>query len=1024
MLAFILNRRTGKVTMKNSRICLSIFILSFFYQTAFAQPGAEIEIEKPAKYENRKLRSEKTGEKKLSLPKRLYQNTVTHYNYYFNANARLNDLVDVAKAGFKDDYTQLLPFYNYTLEATSQNKTELDSIVYKCTAGILLHDLRNDWIDNMFLILAKAYFFRNDLDSAGLTLQYINFAFAPKEAGGYDIPIGSNASNDKGQFTISTKEKNTFIKKILSRPPSRNESFIWQIRTLIENKELGEAAGIMEILRSDPNFPKRLQKDLHEQLAFWFYKQQVYDSAASHLSQALDNAKGTQELARWEYLVAQMYQLAKNNVASAKYYSLAMKHTTDPVMDVYARLSSLRLGNSDKKENLQDNIDALLAMAKKDKYSTYRDIIYYAIANIELERKNYTAAQKSLLKSVEYTANNPAQRTQAFLLLADMNYDQHAYIDAQRFYDSLDETQLIKQVEKDRVDLRKPFLKTIAENIQIIKDQDSLQALAKMTPEQREVILKKQKKDKKGKESKEEDKPNFNPAVKQEAADLFATNGSGNDFYFYNSSTKSRGFSEFKVKWGDRPNVDNWRRKAAVDKTSTKFTDVDDVVEKGGDNGKDGIVDTANLALGNTIPVTPDELKKSNEAIEEALHTNGGIFLNKLEELPGAIEAYEELLRRFSNSKFKAEALFNLVYAYQKTGDKTKADQSKNLLLKDTATSKYATLIKSPDTGITKGKISPATKKYEEIYNLFIEGSFLQAVEEKKIADSMYNKSYWTPQLLFIEAIYYIKQENDTTAIKVLTDLSTLFPDNPMAVKAKTMIDVLSRRKEIEEYLTKLDVKRSVDGAVSKGNFESTIKPVKTTITRTVKTDTTSIAKTEPIKADKLKDTTIEKTEIDTSGVVITEPTTSTQVTNDTITNEPDNPNNSTATKTYSYVPSAPQYVVTILDKVDPVYATEARNAFDRFNKQKFYSQVINVSGVKVDDRFNLILQGPFPDAAAAIAYIDEVKPNTSRGILPWLSAEKYFFFIISDQNLELLKNSKDMDVYKKLIQQAVPGKF
>ena len=116
--------------------------------------------------------------------------------------------------------------------------------------------------------------------------------------------------------------------------------------------------------------------------------------------------------------------------------------------------------------------------------------------------------------------------------------------------------------------------------------------------------------------------------------------------------------------------------------------------------------------------------------------------------------------------------------------------------------------------------------------------------------------------------------------------------------------------------------------------------------------------------------------------------------------------------------------MVIILDKVDPVYITEARNAFDRFNKQQFYNQTITVTGIKIDDRFHLITQGPFSDAAAAIDYIDKVKPNTPRGILPWLSAEKYSFLIISDQNLEVLKNSKDLDSYKQLIQKAIPGKF
>ena len=60
-----------------------------------------------------------------------------------------------------------------------------------------------------------------------------------------------------------------------------------------------EAAGIIEILRNDPNFPKRLNTELNETIAYWFYKQQVYDSSAFYLSKALneaDNAPGRSPL--------------------------------------------------------------------------------------------------------------------------------------------------------------------------------------------------------------------------------------------------------------------------------------------------------------------------------------------------------------------------------------------------------------------------------------------------------------------------------------------------------------------------------------------------------------------------------------------------------------------------------------------------------------------------------------------------------------------------------------------------------
>jgi outer membrane protein assembly factor BamD (BamD/ComL family) len=982
--------------MHTGRFLITTLIFLSGWLVGMSQPGAEIEVKKPKKYENRKLASEKTGEKKFTIPRKLYQNTVTHYNYYFNANNRLNDLVNTAKASFKDDYSQLLPFYNYTLDQTSQSKQDIDSIIYKCTAGILLHDLRNSWIDNMYLVLAKAYFFRNDLDSAGLTLQYLNFSFAPKEDGGYDKPIGSNASNEVGEFSIATKEKNSIWKKLTSRPPSRNESFIWQIRNHIEKNELPEASGVIEILRHDPNFPTRLQTDLHEAMAYWFYKQQAYDSAAYYLSGALSEAANNQEKARWEYLIAQMYQLADKNEEAVKFYDRSISHTTDPVMDVYARLNSIRINRADKKDYLQQNIDALLKMARRDKYLNYRDIIYYAAANIELERDNYLNAQDDLLKSVKYTTNNPAQRSQSFLLLADLNYKRKSYSDAYNYYDSTDVNMLPTPEDKDRVTLRKPPLKTIAENLNTITTQDSLQALAKLPVEQRDAIIKKQAKAlRKAQGLKEEDTPGSNPAVKQ-MPDLFSENNKSTDFYFYNSSAKARGFSEFRARWGERPNVDNWRRKSALDRQVQRISDVDDVPSKAV-TADQKVIDNSYEGLVQNIPTTQEKLDASNKSIMDALFSSGQTFMNKLEEYPDAIVAFEELLRRFPNAQNKEEALFNLSYAYEKTGDKVKADQYKKQLISTSPDGKFAKLVSNPQSNKNSAQANPATKKYEEIYKLFIEGNFDEAKNQKKNADSTYGKSFWTPQLLFIESIYYIRQKEDSSAIKVLTDLSTLYNGDPMAARAKTMIDVLRRRKEIEDYLTKLEVTRNEDVNTVGNNNASTA-------TRTV---AGTVVPPTPVVGDSAN--------VKNSTLPVPSPST---IKKDTVATPP------VVVKNFTFVASDPHYVVVLLDKVDPVYASEARNAFNRFNQEKYYNQKIDISGLKLNEQFNLVLEGPFADANAALEYIDKVRPIAKSRILPWLTAEKFSFMVISNANLDVLKANQDMDAYKVLIQKAIPGKF
>ncbi|MEJ7683501.1 MAG: hypothetical protein WKG06_37725 [Segetibacter sp.] len=1134
--------------MNKIRFIISAFAAFMCFSVSYAQPGAEIEVKKPKKYENRKLASEKTGEKKFTITKKLYQNTVTHYNYYFNANNRINEVVAAAKTAFKDDYSQLLPFYNYSLDATSESKKDLDSIVYKCTAGILLHDLRNSWIDNMYLLLAKAYFFRKDLDSAGLTLQYLNFAYAPKEEGNYDIPIGSNSSNDKGEFSIATKEKNSIWTKLTSRPPSRNESFIWQIRNHIEKDELPEAAGVIEILRNDPNFPKRLHTNLNELLAYWFYKQQVYDSAAINLSHSLDNAATKQEKARWEYLIAQMYQLSKKYDDAVDFYNRCISHTTDPVMDVYARLNSIRIKHSGKKDYIQENIDALLKMAKRDKYQSYRDIIYYAAAKIELERNNFLNAQNDLLKSVEYTANNPVQRSQSFLLLGDLNYNRKFYPEAYNFYDSVDVNTLSSNDDKERITFRKPPLQTIAVNTLLIIKEDSLQALAKLPANQRDAIIKKQVKLLRLKEGiKEEEPGNFNPAVKK-VPDLFSDNNKSNDFYFYNASLKARGFSEFKARWGERPNVDNWQRKSALDRQTQK-SDVDDIVVQPGVREEQKPSDNSYEGLQQNIPLTREKLDSSNKSIMNALFTLGQTFISPLEEYPSAIKAYEELLRRFPNTSFKQEAWFNLIYAYQKTGDNIKSDEYKKHLLNDTAESKWAKLVKNPQLAKNNIQQSAATKKYEEIYNLFIEGKFELAKNEKKKADDLYGNSYWTPQLLFIESIYYIKQKEDRTAIKVLTDLSSLYADNPMAARAKTMIDVLKRRKQIEAYLTKLEITRKEDNnnisvvshpvTAAPKQKEKTVTPPPaissdttvaetapdTTVAETAPDTTVAEAAPDTTVAEAAPDTTVAETAPDTTAAEIAPDTTVAEAAPDTTVAEaapdttvaeaapdttvaeaapdttvaeaapdttvaeaapdttvaeaapdttvaeaapdttvaeaapdttvaeaapdttvaeaaPDTtvaeaaPDSTVAKedtvitkppvalKNYSFVAADSQYVVILLDKVDKVYVSEAGNAFNRFNREKYYNQKIDINNLQLDERYNLVLQGPFTDANAAIDYIDKVRPAAKSRILPWLSTNKYSFIVISNANLEVLKSGKDIDTYKELLQKAFPGKF
>ncbi|HEY0433771.1 MAG TPA: hypothetical protein VGC95_07865, partial [Chitinophagaceae bacterium] len=402
-------------------ITIILLVLGFCFKTgiSYGQLGFSFDIPKPKQYEERQLKSERSTQKKFTVPRRFFQNTLSHYNYFFNANNKLNEIVDRAKQSHHDDFTQLLSFYNYDLDETARDSLQLDSVIYKATSGIVLHDLRSSWADNLYLLWGAAHYLQKQFDSAYLTFQFINYAFAPKEKDGYYQYIGSNRDGNSA-ISISTNEKRNLPKKVFSRPPSRNEAFIWQVRNYLAWGQYPEAASLIATLKEDPVFPSRLDNDLEEVQALYFYKQNQWDSSAAHLVNALGNATTPQEHARWEFLAAQLYELAGKSDLAKHYFERSASQTVDPVMAVYARLYSIRVDKSGGDNYIDKNIAELVKMARRDRFTDYRDIIYYMAAQMELERHNIGGAQQLLLKAVKYDNGNYLQRNRAYIQLGDL----------------------------------------------------------------------------------------------------------------------------------------------------------------------------------------------------------------------------------------------------------------------------------------------------------------------------------------------------------------------------------------------------------------------------------------------------------------------------------------------------------------------------------------------------------------------------------------------------------------------------
>jgi hypothetical protein len=290
---------------------------------------------------------------------------------------------------------------------------------------------------------------------------------------------------------------------------------------------------------------------------------------------------------------------------------------------------------------------------------------------------------------------------------------------------------------------------------------------------------------------------------------------------------------------------------------------------------------------------------------------------------------------------------------------------------------------------------------------------------DKKKADSSYGETFWTPQLLYIESIYHIRQRDDSTAISTLAKLMALYPQSPMAGKAASMISVLQRRAEIENYLTNLQIERAREDSftVDLGTEKTTNRKAPEAVVSQKKIDVKDPGLVAPelprnkesvvknaVKAGDVKsaDKPI-KVAIDTSRFV--------------------RPVMENKLFGYEFIPSQQHLVVLLLEKVDPVYVNEARNALNRYNRDKYSGRTLELTSSNLDENRKMIAIAAFDGVVEANDYMKRASNSANSEIFPWMPREKVSFIVITAANLEVLRERKDVKQYLELLQQNIPLK-
>lgn len=914
------------------------------------------EIDKPLPYE-------RLLNKKYTLGRRAYQNTVSQFNYLFNAELSLNEIIQKARDLHEDDYTELISFYDYDLSETA--KESIDSIIYRCNANIVLHDLRSNYVDDAYLLLAKSYLFHKNFDTAASILQFINYSFYDKEAGA-DMPIGSNI-NKTGKFSIASAEDN----RAWENKNVRNESMVWQARNYFEAGELNEGISLLQLLKTDAGFPKRLYPFLYEELAYGYYQLGIYDSAANYLIKGLDNAKDIKTKARWTYLIAQLYEKEQKINLAYNWYRKAGSIASDPIIAVYASIYMASIEANRGEKSWESLANALERMIKRDKYQPFADIIYYEMAQLALRNKANDKANQWLIASIQKNEQNTKLKQKALVQLAAMNYTSDNFTRAKIAYNQL--TGLLKSYPNyEQINLRKNWIDKIATYDELITKEATLQSIYYLPKIEQAVVAKKWQKSISLLEEQNKqlfvDPTKITTTTNANNSLINTASTFNNSNSFASTQNTNLGNNSFIKKWGDRPNVDNWRRKTSMQLTKAlpSLSDTEKSIQNATSIDKEKtLTKTAtDTTTESSIQLldNKDELDQSIQKWNTANLQLARIFLYELNDFEKAFPRYKAIIDKQIDAATTENALLDIASHYTHIGESSKSDSIIALITDQFPDGNYLKKKRNKEKVEALNKNSATS--YQESYFLAQIGDWDNFSAKMEKEEQLYKGTKWNTPYQFLKVKMYAQLRMDSTALALLDQLVVQSLNEPIKAKAKNIITEINNRKETEQYLQNLKIVK-----ISKPTIQAEaqiIEPKKMIV---------------PIKKDTSTDVIVKETE---NQLVFTQ---------DSL---------------------EQHYIALQTMNVSALFVKEIQNALKDVHAEEFRKQNLAVTFVQFAEQSYIVWIGPFTNAVEGIQYVNKIKPRLSSEIISFVPKNQYNLTLIGKSNIIQINNQSQLDQYRR----------
>lgn len=585
---------------------------------------------------------------------------------------------------------------------------------------------------------------------------------------------------------------------------------IYQAANYTKMKEYYRADEVFRDLEEDPKIKltKEHKRILKVYQADNFLKWGKKEIAAEVLEEAFTYNKNRKTKSRIAFLRGQILSDLGQKAEARESFAAAYKYANSYEFEVKSQIEIAKTFDG-KADSYEEAIAYIEKITKKGTYASRKNELYYASGLIATSATKDSIADSYFRKALKEKQSDPQIRGLTYSEIAKKYFAKDDYLTAGVYYDSALAVMNYKP-EKDRLTELTANIKKLSKNYYLIKKNDSILALTKMTDAEKRDYFAKYIDKIKAKEAAEElekkraerskgfDNSDYN------ANSIFANNSSdsnnfqnfgintgGSTFYFANSNNIPRGENAFRQIWGSRTLQDNWRY-------SAKTTTIEDLKNEA--LGIASAPDPRRLEPEfyiEKIPTSKTELDQLKKDRDTASLGMGRMYETFFGNTKLATKTLYDLVENKPDEETDLMALYNIfVFNYEK--NPADAEKAKQLILEKYPYTSYAEFVKNPKSKDFNKSTEDVEKLYADAYKLYLNEKYTESTTmiDKAIADNP--KDALIPKFYLLNAYNAGKTAGKEIMILQLEQIVLNYKNTPEGKKAQDLLRFLKSDVKLE----------------------------------------------------------------------------------------------------------------------------------------------------------------------------------------------------------------------------------